>query len=112
MINSVVDGSQIKVFKNAYRNFIDVTDLTLIVEQLIVSTTINQIIDLLHPVSYSMVEVMEHIEMHVSKETNSIYLEEGYNYFPKSTETIKTLFKRNNICSDKSYLSKILKKYY
>ncbi len=112
LITSIHNNSQIQIFMNAYRNFIDVADLTKVVTKLIESNKINTTIDLLHPVSYSMVEIMEYIENHISKKANSIYLEKGYNYFPQSTESNTTLFKKSNICLDKNYLNKILKKYY
>ena len=112
LIDAIQSNTQIKVFKNAYRNFIDVTDLVEIVEQLVISDTNNTIIDLLHPISYSMIDIMQSIEKHTNKKSNSMYVDEGYNYFPPPTKNVIRLFESSDISLNKSYLSSILKKYY
>ncbi|WP_291721717.1 NAD-dependent epimerase/dehydratase family protein [Bernardetia sp.] len=111
LITSVMEGREIKIFQNAYRNFIDVGDLVVLVKALLASQN-NATINLLHPVSYSMLEVMKYIELYTGKASKSIYIEQGNNYFPLLNEQVKTTFEQNNIDTSKNYLNQILRKYY
>lgn len=112
LITSILNKTEIKVFKNAYRNFIDVEDLVKLVEHFVVSNTLNTTIDLLHPISYSMPEVMNCIEKHVNATSNLVYLHEGYDYFPKYTSLVYSAFEISQINIRKDYLRQILEKYY
>ncbi|AFM04280.1 NAD dependent epimerase/dehydratase family protein [Bernardetia litoralis DSM 6794] len=112
LITSVLNKTEIKVFKNAYRNFIDVEDLVKVVTQFIVADISNTTIDLLHPISYSMVEVISCIEKHVNLTSNSVYVEQGYDYFPTLNQLVHSTFQKSNINMRKDYLSQILAKYY
>ncbi len=112
LVAAVKGKREIKIFKNAYRNFIDVEDLVKLIEELLISDAYNTTIDLLHPVSYSMLEVINYIEKHINTISNSVYLEQGYNYFPLSNLSINSIFEMSNVNIRKNYLSQILKKYY
>jgi len=107
--NSIMNNQQITILKNAYRNFLDIDDIICFIKH--IDQDSPKIINLVHPVSYRVTEILECIEIKMGKKVTIKKIEGGENYFLQPDEFVLNILKNCGLDLTKNYLDKLLNKY-
>ena len=100
------------VWRNAYRNIIDIDDIVTLSGMLIEDIEMrNCIINLANIDSYSMLEIVSTMEQVVGKKAIFDILERGSHY-AIDVAAILPILAQTNIRFDQHYLKRVLNKYY
>jgi nucleoside-diphosphate-sugar epimerase len=100
------------VWKNAYRNIIDIDDMYIIINKILKEQKfLNQTINIANRENYSVPVIIKKIDEHLNKKARYNEVEKGNN-FKISISLIEPLIKELEIEFDENYLSRLLKKYY
>jgi nucleoside-diphosphate-sugar epimerase len=100
------------LWKNAYRNLIDVTDAYKIINEIVAQKLfLNEIVNVANPYNYSVQQIVASIEEHTTKKAIYKSIDKGQAY-TINTDKIKPLFQKLNLSFSSNYLSLLLQKYY
>ncbi len=110
LVNHIKESSSFELWKNSFRNILDIDHLYSMVLKVIESNTINKTVDLLNPVSLNMVEIVQTVERFLQKKGDYKLLDIG-SYFEVDKSLSSKLFDELNI-EQENYLLRTLKKYY
>ncbi len=114
LVKSVKNGSEINVFKNTHRNFIDIDDILNIVKDVLIEESFKaQIINVAYPENINVLDALFVIERFIFKKANYTLVENDAEHFI-DISSISHIVKKNEImCMNGSeYLSHLLSKYY
>lgn len=100
-----------KLWKQAYRNLIDVDDVFLLTRHLLNTGTTNTIVNIAHPSTLSMPFIVKTFEEYFQKQGNFVPVEAGY-YFHFDTSLVQTIAKEAGVDFEGDYLYRLLEKYY
>ncbi|MBL0146282.1 MAG: NAD-dependent epimerase/dehydratase family protein [Chitinophagaceae bacterium] len=110
--NCITTNIPFALWRNAYRNLIDIDDLFKIVCFVLEDGKIkNQVVNIANSKNYSVVEIVQEIETYCNKNGNYTLLNKGSNYKIDVTDLHTVLYKLQ-INFPSNYLSLLLKKYY
>jgi len=108
----IVRSESFSVWRNAYRNIIDVDDVATLASILIENQSMRCCtLNLANPCSYSMPEIVKEMEQVVEKQAIYDVLERGRHY-PIEVATMMTALSETQIRFDEHYLNRVLRKYY
>lgn len=107
--NSIINNQQITILKNAYRNVLDIDDIMCFIKH--IDFDFPKVINLLHPVSYKVIDILECIETKMKKKVTIKKIEGGENYFPQPDDFVLDILKKCDLDLTKNYLDKLLNKY-
>jgi dTDP-4-dehydrorhamnose reductase len=110
LVNHIKELSSFELWKNSYRNILDIDHLYAMVLKVVELNMLNQTLYLLNPVSLNMVDIVETVESFLQIKANYKVLDIG-SYFEVDKSLSMQLFKALNIGQD-DYLLRTLKKYY
>ena len=100
------------VWRNAFRNIIDIDDVATLAGLLIENQSMcNCILNLANPSSYSMIDIVSEMEQVVGKKAIYDIVEKGSHYVIDVTAILSVL-PQTKICFDEHYLNRVLRKYY
>jgi nucleoside-diphosphate-sugar epimerase len=100
------------VWRNAYRNILDVEDVAAITDRLIADPALRRItMNLANPTSYSMPEIVAAMERVAGKRAVYDVLERGHHY-QIDVEPMLRVLSGEDIGLNNDYLDRILRKYY
>jgi nucleoside-diphosphate-sugar epimerase len=100
------------LWSNASRNLIDIDDMYKIVFEIIKENyKPNSIINVANPVSYSVLNIIRALELHLKKDSLHIETSKG-TFFEINTQAISTYIDKLNIKFDSNYLQNLLTKYF
>lgn len=100
------------VWRNAYRNVVDVQDVAVMTDRLIANPAMRAIgMNLANPSSYSMLEIVEAMEQVAGKRAIYDVLDRGYHY-RIDVEPMMRALGGEDLGFDDDYLDRILRKYY
>ncbi|WP_417427773.1 NAD-dependent epimerase/dehydratase family protein [Halpernia sp.] len=111
LMRSAKEGNTINVHTKATRNLIDAEDIKKIIEEILMSESLNKIVNIAYPQNYSVVEILEIIERFYQKKLDLNLVKSGSSYEINIPET-EHYFRDNNLTSKENYLLSILNKYY
>lgn len=111
LVQSVINGKSINIWRNASRSLLDVDDLKSILESVIDSGEYNRIINIASESSYSIPMIIEKIENHFGKKFIGNYIEKG-NKAIIDVKAIKKYLENLNQDFSDNYIDFILKKYF
>jgi nucleoside-diphosphate-sugar epimerase len=110
--NKINNSEAFQVYKNSYRNILDVNHMASISEKVISNFSENSIVNIANPISVSVVEIVEEMEAALGKKAI-------YNFIDGLTDNYKIDVTRMMNCIDHSsyifddkYLNSVIKKYY
>jgi len=107
-INSILEDKKIVVWKNAYKNLIDVKDVKNMVEFLIQNEESNKTINLINKHYYSVLEIIRILESSVSKKAHIELIDKGF----KPEYVRLNILDDLNINFDNNYLQKSIEFNY
>ena len=100
------------LWKNAYRNLIDVQDVVTLVKYFIADKArMNQTINIAHPVSYKATEIVERIEYFFNRKASYTIVDKG-SFFTIDTTVVEQVSSKIGIDFFSGYIDKLLHKYY
>jgi len=108
LVSSINNETKIDIWKHAQRNFLDVDDVVKFT--LLLSEVDNGIIELVHPKSYELPEIIRLIEDRLEKKSFSREVESGRNTFQTNQRSVD--FFKNQVLDQKDYLKHLLSKYF
>lgn len=107
--NSIMTDQQITILKNAYRNVLDIDDIVCFIKH--IDFDFPKVINLLHPVSYKVIDILECIETKMKKKVTTKKIEGGENYFSQPDDFVLDILKKCDLDLTKNYLDNLLNKY-
>ena len=108
----IVRSESFCIWRNAYRNIIDVDDVVTLASVLIDSKSMRQCtLNLANPECYSMPEIVTAMEQVVGKQAIFDIVERGCHYAIAVTTMLPALA-QTQIRFNEHYLNRVLKKYY
>ena len=111
-VYKIITGETFEVWKNAYRNIIDIDDMFLIVDNILKEKLfMSQTINIANKYNYSVISIVNKIEEHLHKKAYYTEVKKGNN-FRLNIALIEPLIEKLQIKFDENYLTRILKKYY
>ena len=110
LYHHIANNLEFTLWKNAYRNFLDVEHLLLMVKQLIKQQCTSGVYYLINPLSHSLLVVVSEFEKIIKVKANPDIVNLG-NRFECDTSLSITLFNDIGLSTD-NYLHLLLKKYY
>lgn len=111
LYNKILTSEHFIVWKNAYRNLIDVEDLFIISKEIINMNIKNTTINVANTQYYSIWDIVNTLENIIWKKWNYELIEKWWT--PKiDTSFIKSIISKLNIKFDNNYLNTLLSKYY
>lgn len=110
LVNHIKESTPFELWKNSFRNILDIDHLYSMVLKVIESNTINKTVHLLNPVSLNMVEIVQTVESFLQKKGDYKLIDIG-SYFEVDKSLSLKLFDELNI-EQENYLLRTLKKYY
>lgn len=111
-VYKILTGQPFEVWKNAYRNIIDIDDMYAIIDKILRDKThLNKTVNIANMENYSVLRIVKNIETHLNKKANFKEVDMGKN-FQLDLSDIEPLIKSLEIKFDENYLSRLLKKYY
>jgi len=111
LAQSIPSNRPFQLWKQAFRNLIDVDDVYLLVKHLLITGAKNTIINIAHPVSFSMPEMVRTFESYFHKQGNYTEVEAGH-YFHIDTSKVQTIAADAGVHFGGNYLYRLLEKYY
>jgi nucleoside-diphosphate-sugar epimerase len=111
LAGAVLEERSFPLWKHAYRNLIDVDDVYALVKWLIDHGTKNEIINIAHPVSFTMPEIMAAYLQHFHRQGHHFEIEAGH-HFPIDTSTVEAIAASAGVNFGGNYLYRLLEKYY
>lgn len=109
VFDSIKNERFFEVWKNAYRNILDVDHLIVMLDETIKRKYENRIVYLLNPIDYSMTQIVTECELFLNKKANFDIVEKGASFqYDKGLSML--LFNELDI-KDKDYINKVLTKY-
>ena len=111
LMNVVQNGIHFELWKNAYRNIIDIDDAYLFMHYFINQERHSEIINIANTNSYNTMTIVQSIELFTGKKADYTIVERGENFFIDTSAVYDTAKKLGVYFSDE-YLFLILKKYY
>jgi len=111
LAQSIVAHRSFQLWKHAFRNLIDVEDVFLLASHFIEHGEKNSIVNIAHPVSFSMPEMVRTFESYFHKKGNYIEVEAGH-YFHIDTSKVQTISHGAGVQLGGNYLYRLLEKYY
>lgn len=111
LVQSVINGKSINIWRNASRSLLDVDDMKSILESVIESGEYNRIINIASESSYSIPMIIEKIEIHFGKKFVGNYIEKG-NKAIIDVKAIKNYLENLNQDFSDNYIDFLLKKYF
>ena len=94
---SIKHNKQITVLKNAFRNFIDVNDISCFINNL--GNKYPQTIKLIHPISYNIIDIVTKMGYYLNKNVLIKKIEGGENYIDQPTPYVYNIMKKCDINS-------------
>lgn len=111
-IFNILQGHSFTVWKNAYRNIIDIDDMYAIIKNILEEKTLlNTTINIANPQNYSVPFIVQTIEDFLKKKAIFTETDRGENYLI-DTALIEPIIKSLHLPFETNYLTSILKKYY
>ena len=111
-IRHIQSGSFFQLWKNAYRNIIDLDDAVAVCNYIIKQQLCkNEIVNVANPVNYTVLQIVEAIEAFTQKKGNYELVNKGGNPII-DTNIVQNFFDALNIHFDDSYLSRMFRKYF
>jgi len=112
LYNRIARSEQFSLWRNAYRNIIDVDDVSVLAEYLIADPTMRRrIFNLANTRSYNMLEIIRGMEEVIGKQAIYDIQDCGYHYEIDVSEILSAL-DQTSIHFDSNYLIRVLRKYY
>jgi nucleoside-diphosphate-sugar epimerase len=111
LAQSIQRGLPFNLWKQASRNMIDVDDVYLFVKYFIERQYKNAIINIAHPVSFNMHDIVETFEAYFHKKGNYIIIEAGSDFFIDTT-LVQSVAEKAGVSFEGNYLYRLLEKYY
>jgi nucleoside-diphosphate-sugar epimerase len=100
------------LWKNAYRNLIDVQDVVALVKHFATEGDyINQTINVAHPVSYKATEIVARIEHFFKRKANYTAVDKG-SFFTIDTTLVEQVTSKIGLDFSEGYIDKLLHRYY
>jgi nucleoside-diphosphate-sugar epimerase len=110
--NSIQDGRKIQVYKNAFRNLIDVNDVIKLSEYICGKKEHeNKITNIANPKNISIKSIINIIAEIVNKKPNIEIIDDGSSY-EISNQTVNEICEKAGVSFDRDYEHKVIKKYY
>ena len=111
LVEHLLNNYHFTLWKNAYRNLIDIEDVKLLVISLIEKGSYNRIVNIANPTNIAVTEIVGTIEQFFKIKGNYTFVEKGANFCIDCGE-IETIGNeiRSNFFQD--YINLLLKKYY
>ena len=111
-ILNILQNNTLTVWKNAYRNIIDIGDMYSIADDILQQKIfLNSTINIANPENYSVPFIINQIEAHLHKKAICNEIEKGDDY-NIDISLIEPNIKKLNIHFNDDYLASLLKKYY
>jgi nucleoside-diphosphate-sugar epimerase len=108
----IARGEAFSVWRNAYRNIIDVKDVATLTGLLIDDAAMRRCtLNLANPDSYVMQDIVRAMEQVVGKPAIYDVLERGYHY-QIDVAVMLSILSKTDIIFDNHYLNRVLSKYY
>jgi nucleoside-diphosphate-sugar epimerase len=106
---TINNNEQITILKNAYRNIIDVDDVSCFINNL--DDKHPKIINFIHPISYNVIDIVKKIQISLNKKNIVKKIEGGENYIGLPSDYTLQIMKKCNIDLKETYIDNIIKKY-
>jgi nucleoside-diphosphate-sugar epimerase len=111
-INHIKLGNHFNVWQYATRNFIDIDDLKLIIDEIIIHNYFpNSIINIANPISYKVTDIIKTIETKCNLKGNYTLIDKGAT-FEIDSSAIAAIVKKLQLNFGSDYLEKLITKYY
>lgn len=112
-IKKINGNEKIVLQKYATRYFLDVDDLVLVLGRLVEKNIYNQVLNIFYPKKYSIYEIILSIESCLRKQSNHIFINEGYSYeinnHKLDNDIVSDIFLKDSYFD---YLENCINKYY
>jgi len=106
---TINNNLQITILKNAYRNIIDVADISCFINNL--DGKHPKIINFIHPISYNVIDIVKKMQISLNKKNTIKKIEGGENYIGRPSGYTLQIMKKCNIDLEETYIDNIIKKY-
>ncbi|HVZ97587.1 MAG TPA: hypothetical protein VG847_11970 [Chitinophagaceae bacterium] len=111
-IFNILANQPLKVWRNAYRNIIDIDDMYAVADYFLkTGTHMNSLINIANPKNYPVPFIVKSIEQHLNRRAIFTEVDRGENY-PIDISIAKPVFQKLNIHFGDDYIASILHKYY
>jgi nucleoside-diphosphate-sugar epimerase len=112
-IDAIVNDREINLWRNAYRNLIDIDDIFTISDYLIANSIFeNKIINLANPYNMSVFEILETIELFFDKKAKYVSCNKGTNYSIDISDIEPYFTKIGVKFGKREYLLSLLNKHF
>ncbi len=110
--NKINNGEEFQIYKNCYRNILDIQHMVSISEKVISNFTSNKVINIANPVSVSVIQIVEEMQDALMKKAIYSYTDGlDDNYKIDVTEMIRSIDPVIYLFDDK-YLNRAVRKFY
>ena len=109
LYNSIKNETTIEIWKNAYRNIIDILDIPPIVSQLLRKKA--PVVNIANSTSHSILDILQIFEDTLGKNGSYKLVDKGSN-FKIDTSIMESFIKYTNIRFDDKYLNRVMRRYY
>lgn len=112
LYNCIKENKNFALWKNAYRNLIDIDDVYFLVNKIIRNSDfLNLITNVALPFNTSILEIVEIFEKILKKKSKYSFADRG-SFYKINIESISKLIDETNLNFDKLYIERVLTKYY
>jgi dTDP-4-dehydrorhamnose reductase len=110
--NKINNEEVFQVYKNCYRNILDVNHMVSISEKVISNFNNNSIVNIANPISVSIVEIVEEMQAVLKKKALYDYVEGFSDKYNIDVTKMMGLIDPSIYLFDDKYLNKIINKFY
>ena len=112
LVDCIANGKKFNLWKNTFRNIMDIEDFCSIASRAIKDKTFrNSIINIANPKNISVIEIVDNIEKYLGRKGQYDLLDMGTQY-NIDIKKIEFFLNYSSICFEKDYFLNILKKYF
>lgn len=110
--NKIINGEDFLVYKNSYRNILDVNHMASISEKFISNFSENVVVSIANPISVSVIEIVEEMQAALKKEAIFDYIDGYSDDYKIDVTKMMSIIDDSVYLFDDKYLNRVISRFY
>jgi hypothetical protein len=110
--NKIDNDEQFQLYKNSYRNILDLNHMTAISEKVISNFSGNEIVNIANPISVSVIEIVEEMQAALGKKANFSFIDFLSDDYKIDVSKMMEIIDPSVYFFDDKYLNRVIRRYY
>lgn len=110
--NKINNSEAFQVYKNSYRNILDVNHMASISEKVISNFRDNSVVNIANPISVSVIEIVEEMQAAIGKKAVYNFIDGFSDNYKIDVTKMMNFIDHSNYLFDDKYLNRVISKFY